>query len=181
MHFRNTHFRCMHFRNSISGVCTSEIQFQVCALPKLNFRCVHFRNSISGVCTSEIQFQVYALPKSQVYALPSISGSPRSKTLNSIVCTSMRLHTQVCALSEVHTPVKRASEVHTNFWYALPTINLHNCMHFRSNCIHFNDNLDKCMHYRQHKSYPGVCTPGPTLCNCVHFRHYLMQMYALPI
>ena len=57
----------------ISGVCTSEIQFQVCALPKFNFRCVHFRyervtcmhfrNLISRVCTSEIRFQVYALPK----------------------------------------------------------------------------------------------------------------------
>ena len=135
-------------------------RFQVYALPKFDFRCMHFRISISDVCTSEmyvtdvctseIRFQMYALP-TRTDVCTSVNF--RQTSFQEIVYTSMRLHTQVCALYEVHTSVKHPSEVHTNFLYALPTNNLGNCMHFRSffaYCIHFDDNLAKCMHYRQH-------------------------------
>ena len=85
-------------------------RFQVYALPNFDFRCMHFRILISGVCTSEIRFQMYALPTrtdvctSVNFRQPSFQEIVyTSMRLHTQVCALYEVHTSVKHASEVHT------------------------------------------------------------------------------
>ena len=77
-------FRCMHFRNNISDVCTSdmivshvctsEICLQMYALPKYDFRCMHFRHHFFSCMHLLLGFiQMYALSEFLAYSPLNVS------------------------------------------------------------------------------------------------------------
>ena len=121
MHFRHDRVTCMHFRDMLADVCTSEIRFQMYALP-----------TRTDVCTS-VNFRQTSFQEI-VYT---------SMRLHTQVCALYEVHTSVKHPSEVHTNFLYALPT-TNLG------NCMHFRSFFAYCIHFDDNLAKCMHYGQH-------------------------------